>query len=292
MKKIVVFGLILIFLFSFNACGRSGDSADSGGGEYDGSPAGDYIRAMEDIAAEGDAWENGGMPFQSEFYYRFAGSGISCLRLTIESVLWLSSEGEEFESLAEGSLYTDWDEIAGLSLASSYPWYFEGLLAEIRGDEDRALKLYANAFANPSFPQDWPGLMYLNDLSTDELYAMRESLRETEERIFGRMEDFAQAVAIPRDKYNFSGDYLRAHIYEALKEDDIEKAGLYTAAALNADPFSVDTFKAAVLYSIAAEKLFDAGAYLEEGLALEPGDSELGEMRDLIMQAAKEVAAQ
>ena len=295
-KRLLTITIAMVLVLSLTACKSSvsdnSSNNDSTGKNSNVAYHDSFIRLMDTIVTEGDEWGDGGMVYQSTYFYRLAGSGISSFRYAVENLLWLLGEGDSIDDLTEGSRYASWDQIAGISLASPFAYYFEGLLAHFQGEDELALELYTNAFLNPMSPEDGLNFYYLRNMKITDLYALRDQLREKEDKIYAKFNGAVRLSECPRDRFNFSGEYLRALAREALEAEDIKTADIYAQAALNADPFSANTYKIAAVCALANDRLYEAGGYIDEGLTLASDDPMLGELRDAIMKQYEEVIAE
>ncbi len=242
----------------------------------------DFIRAMDELCASGDTLREQGLTLQADSYYAFAGCSISSLRFAVECILWLKGEGDDIASFTADSRYAGWEQIATISYASPYPYYFEGLVYHVQAKNEDATAYYQNALLNPAYPDDGVNFYYLKDTSVQELYAMRDALRAKEDEIYAK---FAPTlIAVERDPYLFETGYLRAKSAEAMASGDYTAAATYAKIAVANDPLDAENFKNAVLCCIASDELSEAGSYLDWGLLIAPDDEGLGSIYQVFLQ--------
>jgi hypothetical protein len=206
------------------------------------------------------------------------------MRYAVEELLYLKGAG----SLAEvsgGSRFAGWDSIAGISYASPFPDYFQGLIYQMQEKNSEALPLLTSALMNPAYPEDGFDFMYLNDKSVSELTALRNELRAEENEIY---KIFTPRPAIvEREVYNFYPEYLRAKSAEALRAGEIATAYAYARSAVTCDPFDILNFRNAVLGAVAAGDFDGAAEYLDAGLALEPNDEGMQKLYSVFQEMAQ-----
>lgn len=265
MKRIIAALLCAALALSLAACGGRTASGDT--------DTKDFLKAMDDLCASGDSLAQQGLSLQAESYYAFAGSSVSSLRYAVEYILWLKGEGDTLDGLAAESRYAGWDSIASVCYASPYPYYFEGLLWQIQGENDKAKTAYENTLLNPAYPEDGVDFYYLRNMEIDALYSLRDELRDKEAEIYGK---YAPApVSVERDPYLFDTEYLRAKSAEAMEAGDYATAAAYGKNAVLNDPLDPLNFRNAVLCCVYNDEGDHAAAYLDAGLVIAPEDEGL-----------------
>ena len=267
LKKLLSSTLTVLLLLSLAACGGSPGNPDAVKSEPD-SLHGRYLAAMAALEAEGDALAAKGLTLQGESYYAFAAASVSSLRYAVEYILFLRGEGESLAAVCEGSLVTGWDDIAAVCYASPYPYYFEGLIMQIQGEDEKADFFYAAALLNPAYPEEDVIFYYLRDLAITELHQMQTDLRAQEEHCYSRIA--LQTPVIERDVLCFDADYLLLGAGEAIEAEDYATAYGYASAAQRTDPFRADNYSAAALCALLCGDLEAAALYIDEGLILDP----------------------
>ncbi len=250
-----------------------GDSSSEANG-YDA-----FAQAMTDMRDAGTEYVNKGLDFQAQSMYAFSGASLSSMRYAVEYILWLKGEGESIEEVCEGSRYIGWNEIAAICYASPYPYYFEGLLYQIQGENENAKPCYVAALMNPAYPEEGVDFYYLKNMEVADLYTLREELRELEKSVYELYTP--RLVQIERDEYCFYPEYLRAKSAELLESEDNAGAFAFAQAALLNDSFDELNYRNAVLCAIAAEDLWAAAEYLDAGLLLFPEDEGLKQLYTL-----------
>ena len=234
-----------------------------------------FLTAMDDMKEQG-------LSLQAESYYAFAGCSVSSLRYAVENILWLKGEGSDLASFTADSPYAGWDEIASICYASPYPYYFEGLVFHVQAKNDEAKECYTNALYNPAYPEDGVNFYYLKEMSVDELYKLRDTLRAKETEIYAKYAP--TLIEAERDPYFFETSYLRAKSAKAMESGDYAAASTYAKIAVANDPLDSENFKNAVLCCIASDELKEAGRYLDWGLVIAPEDEGLNSLYQIFSQ--------
>ena len=282
MKRFILCLLVAVMIFTIAACSddksddNSRDNSDDNSGDNGGGDYAVFTKAMTDIMDAGKDLEEQGLDFAAQSLYAFSGSSLSSLRYAVENILWLKGEGDSIEDITNGSRYAGWDEIAAVSYASPYPYYFEGLLYHVQGIEDESTACYTAALMNPAYPEDGVDFYYLKNMEVADLYKLRDELRELENAVYALITQ--SPVMIERDKYSFYPEYLRAKGAEALENGDNAGALAYAKAAVTNDCFDPLNYKSAVICAIAAEDTEAAGKYLDAGLFIAPEDDGLKQL--------------
>ena len=138
------------------------------------------------------------------------------MRLAVDHILDMKGESKYLDDVADAEdtnvtakpIYKDWESIAAISPASPYPYYFEGLIYHIQGNESKAKEAYKNALINPLFSENSAAFYYLNELSIDELSKMRDDLAVIESDIYAIFSP--RPYGLERHPMNFNDEYLRA----------------------------------------------------------------------------------
>lgn len=138
-----------------------------------------------------------------------AGSSISAIRFAIENLLDMKGEEDLVDSI--DNPYTDWGSIGMISFVYPYPYYFEGLIYHIQGNESEAQELYKSAILNSSFPKDGISFYYLNDLNKEELLEMCHELYAMESEIYNVF--IPEPYEVDRHPMNYNDEYLCYHIF-------------------------------------------------------------------------------
>jgi hypothetical protein len=268
MKRFFACFLAAVIVFSLAAC--NSDKKDNSN-DYAA-----FTKAMSDMRDAGTTLTEQGLDFQAQSLYAFSGASLSSLRYALEYILWLRGEGESIEDVTKDSRYVGWDEIAAVCYASPYPYYFEGLLYQIQGENDKAKPCYMAALMNPAYPEDGVDFYYLKNMEVSDLYKLRDELREQEKAVYDLYAP--RPVRIERDEYCFYPEYLRAKSSEALERGDNAVALAFAKAALLCDSFDELNYRNAVLCAVAAEDLRAAAEYLDARLLVYPEDEGLKEL--------------
>ena len=248
--------------------GASSDSSGEGGAQYV-----LFAQAMTDMRDAGTDLAERGFDFQSQSMYAFSGASLSAMRYAVENILFLRGEGGSLDNLTGNGRYAGWDDIAALSYASPYPYYFEGLLSQIKGDNGRAKSCYKAALLNPAYPADGVDFLYLKDMGTSDLYKLRNDLLAREDAVYSLYTPNPSKIA--RDAYNFFPEYLRAKAKEALDNGNGAGALAFAKAAALNDSFDVLNYRSAALCAILAGELETAAEYINAGLIYAPEDEGL-----------------
>lgn len=163
-----------------------------------------------------------------------------------------------------------WNLIAAQSLSSPYPYFFEGILHDYRGEKKEAAECYANALMNPNYPEDPWDFRFLADLSRKELKALSRRLREKEDIL---RQPFVPTTSFyKRDCRNWDDTYLCSLAIDTLKADTtaVGIAFRHYEAALRANPFEPACFVGCAYLSAKMGFGKQAAYYINEGLLLDP----------------------
>lgn len=293
-KTVLAVILALSTIFGATACERVSENNESGSRNgKNGSGESAYLHVqlidtMSELKNIGDEFKEYEMDLQANYYYGVAGASISAFRFAIDCMLYLKGEGENLSEIV-GDVYGDWDTIAEINYASPYPYYFEGLIHHIQGDQDEAAECYTNAVLNPSFPEQDISFIYLFDFSIDELYSLKEELAALEESIYAAYTPVRDICE--RSPYNYNDEYLRAAALETLKEDpeDLETAWKYYNTALLVNPFEGKNFAACALMSIYQKDIESAIYYINEGFLIDEECEELKKLEEIVKSSLERV---
>lgn len=236
-----------------------------------------FKEAMLEIKKMGDDYAENDMKLQAQHYYGIAGSSISAMRFAVDHILHLKGEGEYLEDSADYT-YRDWDSIAAISFASPYPYYFEGLIYHIQGNERKAEEAYKNAIINPLFPESDVSFYYLSELSIDELSIIRDELYTIESDLYALFTP--EQYGFERHPMNYNDEYLRAKAKEVLElePNHYAEALKYYHAALRTNPFEVKNFACCAVTAIFNEDIDAAIYYVNEGLWVDEDNEELNQL--------------
>lgn len=240
------------------------------------SPYPQFINTMIELKEMGDSYNDVGMTLQAQYLYGIAGSSISALRFAIDNII--NMKGQEGLVDFQDNSYKDWESIAKISFASPYPYYFEGLINQIKGNEDYAEEAYKNAILNSNFPEDGISFYYLNDLSTEELSKLRQELYSIESSIYDVFTP--EPYEIDRHPMNFNDEYLRAKAKEVLEREpnNYSEARKYYYAALRANPFEVKNFACCAIIAIFENDIDGAINYVNDGFWVDEDNEELNQL--------------
>lgn len=153
-----------------------------------------------------------------------------------------AAESED-TNLTAKPVYKDWESIAAISPASPYPYYFEGLIYHIQGNESKAKEAYQNALINPLFSENSAAFYYLSELGIDELSSIRDELAVIESGLYAIF--MPRPYGLERHPMNFNDEYLRAKAKDVLEKEPNEytEALKYYTAALRVNPFEAKNIK-------------------------------------------------
>jgi len=270
-KKTVTLLICLALLLT--GCKRT-NRFDFGG---NGTSADDLMETAEICVGQGERFTELLMDETAAYFYGFAASIVSSMRLAAERLLWLKGEGANFEEVAGGSRYTDWDTIGELCFASPYPYYFEGLIYDVQGESEKADEAYSRAAVMTNFPDEGLDFYYLKDLSVSELYKLRDELRKEENEIYGAYSPVIYGYE--RSVYASSAEYLFADAYDLLENENYEAAMIPARYAVRQNPKSEDNWALAITAAVCADKPHQAFIWLEEGLKYFPDSEKLGNFK-------------
>lgn len=309
--------VILVLTLVLSGCGKGGDEKREQSSETNGTQEGSFeaapgeastgqqpavsdmssepvsdtkalIEFFKTCVGEGDRFTNLLMDETAAYFYGMAGTAVSSLRLAVERILWLKGEGENFASLSEGSRYTDWDTIAEICYASPYPYYFEGLICEIQGETEKASELYQYASIMANFPNEGLNFYFLRDMSIEDLYKLRDELREAENSLY--TEYYPVLYGYERSVYNCMPEYLLADAIEKLEKEQYRDAYIAARYAVRGNPKNEDFWMVAVVAAMSTDEPYLAVSFLDEGLKYFPDGKKLDILRKSINDMADEIA--
>ena len=252
----------------------------------------EFKEAMLEIKRMGDDYAENGMKLQAQHYYSMAGSSVSAMRLAVDHILDMKGENKYLKDVADAEdtnvtakpTYKDWESIAAISPASPYPYYFEGLIYHIQGNESKAKEAYQNALINPLFSENSAAFYYLSELGIDELSKIRDELAVIESDLY---EVFTpKPYGLERHPMNFNDEYLRAKAKDILEKEPNEytEALRYYTAALRINPFEAKNYACCALISIFNNDVDAAITCVNEGLWVDESNKELNQIAAWLTQ--------
>lgn len=188
----------------------------------------------------------------------------------------LQESGAFDEIIALGEMFDDdaklpnmWELLSAQSLTSPYPYFFEAIVLDSRGEKEQAAQAYANAFINFNFPERIWDFSDLADMPSDDLRALAQRLAAKEEEL--RASFLINTSFYSRDPYNFDDRYLSNLAAETLAADstDLGTALRHIDAALRTYPFEPGYFVGCALLSARLGDVTRAANYINEGLLLD-----------------------
>lgn len=247
----------------------------------------EYKETVNTLFDRGYEYELDGAKTLSEYNYSLALSGASSLRLTIDRVLYLRGEGENFEEVVGAQPYSEWDEVRRVSRSATYPAFFEGLVYEMQDKKDEAELCYREAQLCDGFTVALKDFLYLKDLKIDDLKALRGEAAELESKIYSRCHNSFEGTMSYLD---WMPEYHIEQAQTALKaeEPDFTSALTHYENALAADPYSVELYAACAITAFYADKSEAALRYIGEGLYLSPEHGDLNAVAAAFYCAAGE----
>ena len=251
-----------------------------------------FKEAMLEIKRMGGDYTENGMKLQAQYYYSMAGSSVSAMRLAVDYILEMKGGSKYLDDVADAEdtnftakpIYKDWESIAAISPASPYPYYFEGLIYHIQGNESKAKEAYKNALINPLFSENSAAFYYLNELSIDELSKMRDDLAVIESDIYAIFSP--RPYGLERHPMNFNDEYLRAKAKDVLEKEPNEytEALRYYTAALRVNPFDAKNYASCALISIFNNDVDAAITCVNEGLWVDENNKALNQIAAWLTQ--------
>lgn len=241
-----------------------------------------YIGGFTKLYEQGNKYTEQGLQIQADYAYGWAAASVSAMRCCAENLISQKSEGRSLEEVSDGRT-TDWNEIASMSYASPYPWYFEGLIFISQGKNDEAQACYELALLNPAFSAEHDeALSVMLAMSVKELEAVREKLVALEDKISAVYK--WKQTAYPREKLGFDDVYLRTLAKECLEANPTDYRGAlrHYEAALKVNPYEGDNFVGCALMHLYLEEMDEAYFYVNEGLFVDPEHAGLNEMTGIL----------
>ncbi|MBQ1846634.1 MAG: hypothetical protein II135_01385 [Clostridia bacterium] len=228
----------------------------------------EFLEIVSQCEKYGKKFDDLLMEETAAYFYGFAGASVSAMRLAVEKILWLRGEGDDFDSLTEGSRYKDWNTIAEICYASPYPYYFEGMIHEMQGESDAARSCYVNAAMMYNYPEKGLDFYYLKNAPISELYDLRGELCGYEDRIYGEYRP--TLYGYERTPYNSSPEYLCADATELLDAGRYDEAMIPAVYAVRIRPTEPECWICAITAASYANEAYKATKWLEEALRYNP----------------------
>ena len=274
----VISVLLALILCSCNLFNQGGGAADNSAHEA-------LIKEASDLADAAALQYDAGLTFQSEYVYGLAQAEISSLRLCIDNILWLKGEGANKAEVIGDAPYKSFDEIVGAGMGSDAPYYFEGVLYKMQGEDKQAEECYKKAAYNPLHKNR--DFYYLKKMTVEELYAIKEKAAELENRIYQK---YAPRTVLCTER---TGAEFSAAYHLAMARDNENNAELAAQCALNAllvSPQSPSLYSGAALYAMNAGYIELAEEILNDGLFLAPEDASINYASALLCTASGDTA--
>lgn len=243
-----------------------------------------YIEAFDQFFELGNEYMEQGLRIQANYAYGISAANTSAMRYCVDCLLYLKGEGSSLEEVT-GDRLADWDKIAALNYATSYPYFFEAIVYDVQGKREEALNCYQYAIVNPRINAENDQYLKLLDLlSVDQLKQLKTKLCALEDKIFAKYTP--QENNYPRDYMCFDDGYLRLKAKEALDADFLDYRGAlkHYKAALAVNPYEGDNFAGCALMSIFLNDMADASYYLNEGLYVDPEHKGLLELAEIFSE--------
>ena len=251
-----------------------------------------FKKAMLEIKKMGDDYTENDMNLQAQHYYGIAASSVSAMRFAVDHILDMKGESKYLKDVADADdtnvtakpAYKDWESIAAISPASPYPYYFEGLIYHIQGNESKAKEAYQNALINPLFSENSAAFYYLSELDIDELSTIRDELAVIESDLYAIFTP--RPYGLERHPMNFNDEYLRAKAKDVLEKEANEytEALRYYTAALRVNPFEAKNYACCALISIFNNDIDAAITCVNEGLWVDENNKELNQIAAWLTQ--------
>ena len=294
MKKFISLILcVAILLPIVTAC-----SSDNVGGAPSGETSLDVLKNVSDeellaynyIEFTSELWQIGvesdeaGLVYVADSFYGFAGANTCSMRYAVDCLLELKgSPPNEDERLR------NWDIIAAIGWASPFPYFFEGVVLDARGDSAGAAECYSKAALNPNFLESMEDFKTIKDLDANALKALKTALDELEDNILESVGEW-RFIFIPRDENNFDVDYLREKALACLEAEDEDLFGAYDYyyAALRLNPLDGDSYAHLVIVSLYMNVGEMVADYLGAGLAVDPENVRLNYLQDIVKEASSQ----
>lgn len=241
-----------------------------------------YLGGFTRFYEQGNEYAEQGLQIQADYAYGWAAASVSAMRCCADRLISLKCEDRPAED-ASGEQTEEWNEIAAMSYASPYPWYFEGLVFSAQGQNDEARACYENALLNSAFsPEHDEALSVMLAMTETELQTVREKAVALEEQIFAVWKP--EKTSYPRLELGFDDAYLRALARECLASEpaDYQGALRHYEAALKVDPFEGDNFVGCALAHLYLGETGRTFFYINEGLFVDPEHEGLKKIADAL----------
>ena len=232
----------------------------------------EFTEAMSTLCERGYEYKLDDARALSNYHYALSLSGTASLRLAIDRILYNRGEGESFAEVVGVQPYAQWDEARRISRVSPYPAFFEGLIYEMQGNGAEAELCYREAQLCDGFTEGLKEFLFLQDLSTEELYALRGEVSKQERLCHSQFD--AAAFEGDMSYLDWLPEYHIELARQALEggEPDFAAALRHYENALAANPYSVELYVCCAFNALYADKSDEALQYLGEGLYLAPED--------------------
>jgi hypothetical protein len=276
--------ILLFAAFALVACSGGGGGGPSGvpGGSHDA-----VLSEADTNVGYARMADDAGVTLQAQYTFGLALASVSSLRFAVDNILHMKGEGETLEDVVGAAPYDDWDEIVAAGLGSPMPFYFEGLVAQLDGNSAKAADLFNKAKANPVYVER--DFSYLNNLSVEQLYALRAQLVEKE---FAMLEEYTPDTRLYAER---TGAEFSAHYHAVLARDKM-KAGDNNSAygslvnAVLVSPSVPDYYYPAIAMALETENNDMALLMFREGLWAFPNNAELNYIAATMELANRDVA--
>ncbi len=240
----------------------------------------EYINGFKSFVDLGDEYTEQGLQTQAVYSYGWAGAALSSMRYSVDCLLYLRGEGNSLEEVSQGRL-SSWESIAKINYGCPYPWFFEGLVQHVQGNNTEAQALYQMAMLNPVFDaENNQPLLSLGELSVSELKTIKSKLVALEDPLYDEFEPPINDY--PRSEYVFDDVHLTLLGRTALEKNPMDYKGAlrHFKAALTVNPFEGDYFSACALMYFYLDEPDLMYFYVNEGLFVDPGHLGLQELAE------------
>ena len=237
-----------------------------------------YIEFTMEFWQKGMEYDEAGLSYVADSFFAMAAANTCSMRYAIDCILELKGSPP-----ANDERLRDWEAIAALGWASPFPYFFEGVVLEAKGDGGGANECYRKAALNPNFLEGMENFKTIKDLDEKALKSLKATLEELEDKIF-ETTVYEQFIFIPRDENNFSVDYLREKAMACLEAETEDLVGAYDyyLAAVLANPFDGDSYAQLAVVCLYLDKGDLFAGCINAGLAVNPKNERLGFLQDLM----------
>jgi len=245
-----------------------------------------FVGGFSEFITLGDEYTGLGLQLQADYAYGWAAASISSMRYCTDCLLYLSGEGKTLGDVTDGRM-ADWDRIAGFNYATPYPWFFEGLVQHVQGNEKEAAWLYERAIMNPAFDAEYgETLKALATLNITQLKELKARLIKLEDQIFEKYKPGTNPY--PRTDYCFDDTYLCLLARETLEKNETNYHGALShfEAALKVNPFEGDIFAGCAIMCFYLNEFDKMYFYVNEGLFVDPEHDGLNQLAELMNKEA------